>query len=89
MNHYVRLGIYAVVGAVSFVLMVLGYISSAHVDQAFVLVGQILGLAGSGLALANLTPKNVMKVPMVLEAQAGPLPSSVTVTRAPWLAEEQ
>lgn len=83
MNRYVRLGIYAVVGAVSFVLMLLGYITPDHVDQAYVLVGQVLGMAGSGLALANLTPKNVMKVPMVLET----VPASSSEP-APWLKPE-
>lgn len=80
MNRYIRLGVYALTGAVSFVLLCLGYINPEHVDQAYVLVGQMLGLAGSGFALSNLTPKNVVKVPVEVE----PVPSP---SRAPWLEE--
>lgn len=86
MNRYIRLGIYAVVGAVSFVLMFLGYITPDHVDQAYVLLGQFLGLAGSGLAMANMTPKNVTKVPVELTPVAGPVAPK---DRAPWLEQAQ
>ena len=86
MNRYFRLGAYALVGAVSFVLLFLGYITPDHVDQAYILLGQLLGMAGSGLAMANLTPKNVTKVPVELTPVAGPI--TATKDRAPWLDPE-
>lgn len=94
MNHYIRLGIYAVVGAVSFVLLFLGYITPDHVDQAYVLIGQFLGMGGSVLALANLNPKperHVTEQPKTLHFESYELPTAIqqAKNKAPWLEQTQ
>ena len=83
MNRNIRLGLYGLVGAVSFVLLFLGYITPDHVDQVYILLGQLLGMAGSGVAMANLTPKNTVRVPVT------PEPTTPISNRAPWLDQDQ
>lgn len=87
MQSKIRVGVYAVVVVALAALLVLNKIDHSQMTEILTQAGLLLGIAGGGLALGNITPKNVVRVPVALDAQAPPL--NTTESPAPWLTPEE
>lgn len=81
-KNKIRIGIYAVVVAVLAGLLIFNRIDQSQMTDILNQVGLLLGIAGGGLALGNITPSNVMKVALQTHIENKPLDEP-----APWLVQ--
>lgn len=80
MQNKIRAGVYAVVVVALAALLVLNKIDHSQMTEILTQVGLLLGIAGGGLALGNITPSDVVKV--AVKPENVPASSSEP---APWL----
>lgn len=83
MQNKIRVGAYAVVVVVLAALLVLNKIDQSQMTDILTQAGLLLGIAGGGLALGNITPSDVKKV--AIRPEVEPAPQSEP---APWLKPE-
>ena len=83
MQNKIRVGVYAVVVVTLAALLVLNKIDQSQMTEILTQAGLLLGIAGGGLALGNITPSNIVKV--AVKPEAVPASSSEP---APWLEPE-
>lgn len=83
MQSKIRVGVYAVVVVALAALLVLNKIDHSQMTEILTQAGLLLGIAGGGLALGNITPSDIVKV--AVKPEVAPISSSEP---APWLKPE-
>lgn len=83
MQNKIRVGVYAVVVVALAALLVLNKIDQSQMTEILTQAGLLLGIAGGGLALGNITPSEVVRV--AVKPENVPASSSEP---APWLKPE-